>query len=75
MKPSQANPPADLLTRYPREAGADLLSSFQNPSLPLQFDCTICNRIGALFLPEEQLQQPALSGVEGCRKRSPFNLP
>ena len=35
MKPSSANFTANLLTCYPREAGANLLNSFENPNLSL----------------------------------------
>jgi hypothetical protein len=53
MKPVLTNAPADLLTCYPREAGANLLNLFQKFRLPFHLDSPTANATATVFLSRE----------------------
>ena len=68
MKPVLTNAPADLLTCYPREAGANLLNLFQKFRLPFHLDCPAANAAATLFL----IQERGLGTSLAIRKSSVF---
>jgi hypothetical protein len=78
MKPLPANLPANSLTCHPREAGANLLDSSPNLSLPTRLSCPNSSPTGipSLLIPhqccrptgDESLGAPSLRRFCFCRK-------